>query len=102
MDRSEILDKIEEIQDDVDAKGFMGSNENDLWRREAIADYIIKNFVICSSSLQLKENETLTFDEWYKTFGYSKTIAQTYIKRGIRYSEDAMRSMYKTEYLHQL
>ena len=45
LDKYELMDEIEDIQIEVDGMGFMGSNENDLWRREMIADYIVKNFI---------------------------------------------------------
>lgn len=40
-ERWEIIDDLKEIQNKVDDMGFKGSGENDLWRREEIADYII-------------------------------------------------------------
>tara|TARA_R110000851_G_scaffold285678_1_gene439421 strand:+ start:40 stop:201 length:162 start_codon:yes stop_codon:yes gene_type:complete len=42
IDKSDIMDDIEDIQIQVDAMGFMGTNEQDLWRRDLIADYIVK------------------------------------------------------------
>lgn len=44
MDRHEIMDALERIQDKVDSIGFMGINEYDLTLREEIADYIQQNF----------------------------------------------------------
>jgi len=48
-DKSDIMDDLQELQDKVDGMGFMGSNENDLFRREEISDYIIKNYVVIDS-----------------------------------------------------
>lgn len=45
MDKYKIIDDIEEIQHKVDAIGFKGQNEYDLYLREELADYIVKNYV---------------------------------------------------------
>ena len=42
MDRDEILDKIEDIQENVDNMNFQGSQEAELWLREGIADYVLE------------------------------------------------------------
>jgi len=42
--KEEILEDIRQIQEKVDAMGFKGSNEYDLFLREEISDYIIKLF----------------------------------------------------------
>ena len=42
MDREEIMEDLEQLQEKVDKMGFMGSNEHDLFLREEIADYIEK------------------------------------------------------------
>ena len=42
MDRDEILDKIEDIQETVDNMNFQGSQEAELWLREGIADYVLE------------------------------------------------------------
>lgn len=41
MERHILLEKLEEIQNRVDAIGFKGINEYDLFLREEIADYIL-------------------------------------------------------------
>ena len=46
MDREKIMDDLEDLQHKTDAMGFVGSNEHDLWLREAIADYVVKLFAI--------------------------------------------------------
>jgi hypothetical protein len=51
MDRDKILDDLEKLQDDVWEHGFAGSNERELWLRESIADYIVKN---CSIQMDMK------------------------------------------------
>ena len=52
MDRDKILEDLEKLQDDVWEHGFAGSNERELWLRESIADYIVKNCSIQSVSQQ--------------------------------------------------
>lgn len=42
MDRDEILEQLESMQEDADKQGFKGQNEYDLFLRENIADYIVK------------------------------------------------------------
>ncbi len=46
IDKSDILDDLQDIQDQVDGMGFLGTNANDLWRSELIADYIVKKITI--------------------------------------------------------
>jgi hypothetical protein len=41
MNREQIFDKIEEIQDKVDKMGFNGSNEHDLILREELTDWMV-------------------------------------------------------------
>jgi hypothetical protein len=41
LDKSDLMDAIEDIQVQVSELGFMGSNEIALWERDMIADYII-------------------------------------------------------------
>jgi hypothetical protein len=42
MNRDEIVDAIENIQDSVDKMKFLGNNEHNLHLREELADYIHK------------------------------------------------------------
>ncbi len=42
IDKSNILDDLQDIQDIVDGMGFKGTNANNLWRSELIADYIVE------------------------------------------------------------
>lgn len=46
MEKWQIIDEIEEIQEQVDEMGFVGSNEKELWIRDLIADYIVKKLII--------------------------------------------------------
>lgn len=57
MEKWEIIDDIEEIQEQVDEMGFVGSNEKELWTRDLIADYIVKklNIPIVSNWLACKD-----------------------------------------------
>lgn len=74
IDRSELMDDIEEIQAKVDGLGFMGSNENDLWRREEISKYIVKKLALCSV---VKQSELLiAFAEWKEYNGKWETHEQ--------------------------
>jgi len=47
----------------------------------------------------VKDKELLNFEGWYVTFGYKKTVAGNFIKRGIRYSESELYHKYEIEYL---
>lgn len=40
VNKEEIIERVEEIQDKVDAIGFKGNNEHNLYLRLDIADYI--------------------------------------------------------------
>ena len=51
LDRSEILENIEDIQAKVDEIGYFGINEHELEVRERVADYIINNFVLFGVSI---------------------------------------------------
>ena len=62
MDRWEILEKIEDMQDNVDNMNFQGSQEAELWLREAVADYVVElvdnlsqHIVINSDKAVIKE-----------------------------------------------
>ncbi len=46
IDKSDILDDLQDIQDHVDGMGFIGTNAIDLWRSELIADYIVKKLTV--------------------------------------------------------
>lgn len=46
IEKSDILDDLQGIQDQVDGMGFVGINAKDLWRTELIADYIVKKLTI--------------------------------------------------------
>jgi len=44
IDREQVIEDLEDIQTIIDGMGFCGSNEKELWTREAIADYMVKEF----------------------------------------------------------
>jgi hypothetical protein len=46
IDTGDIKDDLKDIQDQADGLGFARNNENDLWRRELIADYIVNKLTI--------------------------------------------------------
>jgi len=46
IDKGDILDDLQDLQGQADGMGFVGTNENDLWRRELIADYIVEKLAI--------------------------------------------------------
>ena len=43
MNKDKILEDLEQLQQDNLEHEFAGSNERELWLRESIADYIVKN-----------------------------------------------------------
>ena len=45
LDKSDIMDDLEDIQSKVNDLELKGSNERELWLRDEIADYILKNFI---------------------------------------------------------
>lgn len=51
IDKGDIKDDLQDLQNQADGMGFVGTNENDLWRRELIADYIVKKITNISESL---------------------------------------------------
>ena len=51
IDKGDIKDDLQDMQNQADGMGFVGANENDLWRRELIADYIVKKLTNVSESL---------------------------------------------------
>ncbi len=51
IDKGTIKDDLQDLQDQADGMGFAGANENDVWRRELIADYIVKKLTNVSESL---------------------------------------------------
>ena len=46
IDKSDVLHDLQGIQDKVDVMGFKGTNANNLWRSELIADYIVKKITV--------------------------------------------------------
>ena len=64
LDRSEILENIEDIQTKVDDIGYFGINEHELEVRERIADYIINNFVLFGVVKPLKSKNSISFGVW--------------------------------------
>jgi len=46
IDKGDIKDDLQVMQEQANGMGFVGTNENDLWRRELIADYIVKKLTI--------------------------------------------------------
>jgi hypothetical protein len=51
IDKGDIKDDLQDMQDQADGMGFARNNENDLWRRELIADYIVKKLTNVSEGL---------------------------------------------------
>ena len=48
---------------------------------------------------ELKSKPILSFEDWYITYGYSKTVAGNFIKEGSRITRDELMHRYKTEHL---
>ncbi len=46
IDKGDIKDDLQVMQGQADGMGFIGANENDIWRRELIAEYIVKKLTI--------------------------------------------------------
>ena len=53
IDKGDIKDDIQDMQDQADRMGFVRTNENDLWRRELISDYIVEKLSTRSVSENL-------------------------------------------------
>lgn len=50
IEKCDIKANSQDMQGQADGKGFVGTNENDVWRRELIADYIVKKITNISES----------------------------------------------------
>ena len=46
IDKGYLKDDLKDIQGKADGMGLARNNENDLWRRELIADYIVNKLTI--------------------------------------------------------
>tara|TARA_R110000782_G_scaffold253540_1_gene341652 strand:- start:44 stop:340 length:297 start_codon:yes stop_codon:yes gene_type:complete len=55
------------------------------------------NYTRCCT--ELKSKPILSFEDWYITYGYSKTVAGNFIKEGSRITRDELIHRYKTEHL---
>jgi hypothetical protein len=75
IDKGTIKDDLQDLQDQADGMGFVGTNEIDLWRRELIADYIVNKLTIRNVSeslvcyidgcINLRSKEEYLCDEHY-------------------------------------
>ena len=74
MDRDEILDKIEDIQETVDNMNFQGSQEAELWLREGVADYVLE--LVNNLSQHLVSDSVCLHESQYQSYN-SKTRIQT-------------------------
>lgn len=45
-------------------------------------------------STQLKDKPKLTFEEWYRTYGYAKSVTGNFVKEGVRYTAEEMQFKY--------
>ena len=45
LDKNDIMDDLEDLQAKVNDLDLKGSNERELWLRDEVADYILKNFI---------------------------------------------------------
>lgn len=53
INKNDILDALQDIQDQVDGMGFLGTNANDLWRSELTANYIVRKLTVPNFSESL-------------------------------------------------
>lgn len=58
MERSKIIDHLQDLQNKVDGMGFKGQNEYDLQLREEIADWLLSQ-IATSETNKKQENETV-------------------------------------------
>lgn len=65
----------------------------------AMEEYANLKIDFMSSSTQLKDKQIFTFEEWYITYGYTKTINGNFVKDGSRIIYDELLHKYKVEYL---
>ena len=70
IDRDLLMDDLEEIQEQIDGMGFCGSNEKELWTREAIADYIVKKLTLTDVVVELPSVKSKEFQRWTQSKGY--------------------------------
>jgi len=83
IDRDLIMDDLEDIQDNVDSLGFIGSNENDLWRREQMADYIVKKLTLTDVVGHTIAYELLAYTKFLRDelhLNISDTWIESYVK----------------------
>ena len=53
IDKVDIKDDLQNIQDQVDGMGFIGTNAKDLWRSELTANYIVRKLTVPNVSESL-------------------------------------------------
>jgi hypothetical protein len=70
MEKWEIIDDIEEIQEQVDDMGFVGSNEKELWTRDMIADYIFKKLTL-TDVVASKRINLVVFEDYTRCYKVS-------------------------------
>ena len=46
INKNDILEALERIQDQVNGMGFRGTNASDLWRSELTANYIVRKLTV--------------------------------------------------------
>jgi hypothetical protein len=55
-----------------------------------LANKALKAIEVIRCSTQLKDKKTLSFEDWYITYGYSKRNSELFIKNGTRYNLEEM------------
>ena len=55
------------------------------------------NYTHCckSDSELLKDKQKLSFEDWYRTYGYEKSVTGNFVKEGTRYTLDEMKFKYE-------
>lgn len=54
------------------------------------------NYTHCceSDNELLKAKQKLSFEDWYITYGYAKSVAGNFVKEGVRYTPEEMQFKY--------
>ena len=53
IDKGDIKDDLQDMQNQADRMGFVRTSENDIWRRELISEYIVEKLSIRTVSEDL-------------------------------------------------
>ena len=98
MDKTELINKLLWL-------GYTSAEEGTEKRKEAVNmahnlldEYLEAiNYTHCckSDSELLKDKQKLSFEDWYRTYGYEKSVTGNFVKEGTRYTLDEMKFKYE-------